>query len=302
MSKRSPNFISEGKAWMAALRAKGYSVKTEATYLCALRNFRLFLAKRSITRPSLVTAACLVDWQRHLVSTGCAAVTVEAFTKIVRRWFAWQVTRGRLFTSPAQGLTSPRVVHSMGRCPSEEDMRRLLGSVSRGRDRFSVRDRAILEIAYATGARLAELARLDLSALNLRERTVRLFGKGNWERVAPLTRTAVTAIRTYLRRSRPRFLRSVRDQPALFVGLRGSRRMATPAIFNVVRSRGRQIGLVITPHDIRRAFATHLLLGGAHPTALKELLGHQTYRHLHHYLNPHSLDVLATARNSKVSR
>jgi site-specific recombinase XerD len=301
MSTISTNFTTETDAWLAFLRARGCSIKTEHTYLAAIKNLRLFMAARLITHPSRVTAADLEAWQRHLEATGCAAVTVEMFTHIVQRWFAWQAATARIFVSPALGLVTPRTRRAVGRCLSANDMRRLLVSV-RSRNRFAVRDRAILEIAYSTGARLEELARLDLSSLDMRERTVRLFGKGNRERVVPLTRIAVSTIRKYLRRSRPLFLRGVKDESALFIGERKSGRMAKPAISGVIKRRGRQIGLLVTPHDIRRACATHLMLGGASPTVVKELLGHQGYSHLHHYLNPHQLDVLTTARKSKVSQ
>lgn len=301
MSKRSPCFTAETDAWMTFLRARGCSVKTELTYHAALENIRLFMATRGIAQPAQVTATDLQAWQRHLAATGCVAVTVAIYTQIVQRWFAWQAASARLFSSPAQNLTAPKSSPAAGRCPREEDMRHLLDS-ARGRDRFAVRDRAILEIAYSTGARLEELVRLDVSSLDLRARTVRLFGKGDRERVVPLTRTAVSAIQIYLWRTRPQFLRGVTGQLALFVGERGSKRMATAAISGVVKRRGRQIGLVITPHDIRRACATHLMLRGASPVAVKDLLGHQTYRHLHHYLNPHQFDVLATARKSQISQ
>jgi site-specific recombinase XerD len=302
-STRQPTreFTAEAKAWIENLRLKGRSTHTIQVYQCALDSVGRFLAGRRIRGIKQVIHADLAAWQEHLRNTGCKAATLDAFTKIAQRWFAWQVASGRLFQSPAELLRPTKVGRPLMQCPSEANMKRLLDSI-RKRDRLSLRNRAILEIAYSTGARLEEMALLEMNSLNLRERTVRLYGKGQREREVPLTRTAVRAIRTYLDRARPRFAGATPDQRALFVGARGKRRMAKVAFTRVIQREGRKVGLVITPHDIRRAFATHLLAGGAHPAVLKELLGHQGYTHLHHYLRLHPESAINAVRRSRIFR
>ncbi|MFA5057639.1 MAG: tyrosine-type recombinase/integrase [Opitutaceae bacterium] len=299
MSRSPSSFDSTASAWIETQRSVDRSPNTLYTYLCALANLRQFLARRQIRNVRLVTFNHLSAWQAHLWKTGCKVATLQMFTLIVRRWFAWQVSTGRLFQSPARTLQPPRVTRPIVRCPCEKDMLRLLRSI-KGRGRFALRDRAILETAYATGARLAELAALDLASLDLNGRCVRLYGKGQRERMVPLTRIAVRTLRAYLHRARPRFVQTALGQTALFVGSRGGQRMMTAAFTAVIRKHAKKVGLILTMHDIRRAFATHLLAGGAHPAVVRELLGHRDYTHLHHYLKLHPESAINALRNSRI--
>jgi site-specific recombinase XerD len=301
MSRVAHDFTSVADAWLDAQRSLGRSPNSLYTYRSALDNLRRFLRKRRICDAGLVSVTHLLAWQDRLRAAGCTTATLEVFTLIVHRWFAWQVATGRLFQNPARGLRTPKYTPPNTRCPSEAQMRRLLSSI-KGRNRYALRNRAILETAYATGARLAEMAALDLTSLDLKERSLRLFGKGQRERVVPLTRTAVRALRAYLRLARPKFVRGASGQTALFVGLRDSQRMKTPAFTGVLKKHARKIGLVFTMHDIRRAFATHLLAGGAHPTAVKDMLGHQGYKHLRSYLRLHPEASLNAVRHNRIFR
>lgn len=296
MRRLNSSFTAAADSWIEAQRALGRRPGTLATYRSALENLQRFISRRRIRKPGLITAVHLNDWQLHLHGSGCKRATVEIFTLVVRRWFAWQVSTGLLFSSPARTLRTPKYARPQTRCPSESEMRCLLASI-KGEDRCELRDRAILETAYASGARLAELSALDLSSVDLKDRSIRLFGKGQRERTVPLTRTAVRALSAYLRYGRPKFCDANRGSTGLFVGTREGRRMATPAITAVIRKYARRIGLYLTMHDIRRACATHLLAGGAHPAAVKEVLGHEGYKHLRSYLRLHPDAALNAVRH-----
>jgi integrase/recombinase XerD len=295
-----PAVVEEMQAWLDALRTQGRSGKTLATYATALKNLRGSLAKRRITLVSQITTPVLIAWQARLVRAGCAPATVELFTRATRLWLAWTVGEGRLLLNPAAALNTPRLPKTVGAVPSADEMERLICSIS-GSDRIGRRDRALLELAYSTGARLEEIARLDVSSVDFANRMVRLLGKFDRERMVPLTKPACQALASYLRRARPSLLGSGQDA-GLFISSRTGHRMASSAVAEVIKGRARRAGFKLSPHGIRRAFATHLLQRNASPAAIRDLLGHQSYRHLGQYLQLHPSSVIAIHRRSKLNR
>ncbi len=292
--------IDEAGAWFSFLRRQGRSEKTVVTYAAALKNLGVFLGNRCQDRVNAVTSTDLELWRRDLMSR-CQPQTVEVFIRAVRLWFGWLVDQGVLFISPAAELCAVRVPRPMGHVPSEGDMQRLLESIA-GAGPVALRDRALLEIAYATGARLAELASLSIVSVDLAGKSLRIVGKGRQERVVPLTTVACECVQRYLEQSRPKLLRSAKDDGFLWLGIRDSRPIGTPAIDAVITHRAAEIGLKMTIHSVRRAFATHLLRGGAHPLELMELLGHRSLRHLRHYLRLAAADVRDCHANSVVGQ
>jgi integrase/recombinase XerD len=170
---------------------------------------------------------------------------------------------------------------------SDEDVRKLLGTCETDTPE-GVRDRAFLELLYASGARISEVSRLDVSDLNFSEGQVSLFGKGSKERIVPLYPAALSVVRDYLERGRP-LLSKGEDVSgkALFLSVRG-RRMSADALRTVFERRVRIAGLdnELTPHAMRHTFATEMLSGGADLRSVQELLGHadlsttQIYTHL----------------------
>lgn len=295
-----PAVVEEMQAWLDALRAQGRSGKTLATYAAALKNLRGRLAKRRITLVSQITTPVLIAWQARLVRAGCAPATVELFLRATRLWLAWIAGEGRLLLNPAAALNTPRLSKTVGDVLSADEMERLICGVS-STDRIGRRDRALLELAYSTGARLEEIARLDVSSVDLANRMVRLLGKFDRERMVPLTKAACRALASYLCHARPSLLGSGQDT-GLFISSRTGRRMASSAVAEVIKGRARRAGLKLSPHGIRRAFATHLLQRNASPAAIRDLLGHQSYRHLGQYLLLHPSSVIAIHRRSKLNR
>jgi len=270
-----------GTAWLDSLRHKGRSPKTVASYAAVLLNLQRFLHRRDITDVRRIRPADLEAWQRAL--RNCTLGTQEQFARVAGYWFRWLVKQGELFVSPAAALTEIKLPRRLVRCPTEEEMARLLGSV-RGCGSIAQRNRALLETAYGTGARRAELARLQVSSLRLDEGLILLHGKGDRDRMVPLTRLAEKSLRHYLARARGHLLGSRPDHGALFISTRSGHALGSAGVCAVLKTAGRRVGLTLTPHDFRRAFATHLLRGGAKPGQVKELLGHRTYRHLGRYL------------------
>jgi site-specific recombinase XerD len=293
--------MNEIEAFLAMLQEKGRSPRTIQVYRAALANLDRFLGRQKCAGLAETFPKHFVRWQKHLVRTKCSAATINLFSRVAHSLLEWLVDSDRLFFNPASSLERPAPGRTLGRCPSATDMKRLLDGVS-GDSPIDQRDRALLELAYATGARCEEISQIDLTAVDMGRRTLLVTGKGGDQRVIPLTRAAASAIAAYLKAPRETLLRGRTEQPALFLSQRNGRRLATFAIAGVVRRRGAKVGLVVSPHDFRRAFATHLLQGGASLAHLKDLLGHKDYSHLKAYLRLAPTDFLTAVRNSPLNQ
>jgi integrase/recombinase XerD len=152
-------------------------------------------------------------------------------------------------------------------------MERLLTAPS-GKDPLALRDRAILELLYASGLRISELCQARLEYLNLEENIIRVTGKGNKTRLVPVGQSALEALEEYLAKGRPQLI-SPKSGAAIFLSIRGH--PLTPArIWQLVQHYSQQAGLLaaIHPHQLRHSFATHLLRGGADLRIIQEMLGH----------------------------
>ena len=174
--------------------------------------------------------------------------------------------------------------------PSEEEVRRLLGQPDITTP-VGMRDRALLETAYGTGARLKELVGLTLDRVVLADQTVRLMGKGSKERLVPLGGPAAEWLGRYLAEARPKLLRvSTSDQ--LWISLRGDP-LGYGGVIAVVRLHARASGMAhpISPHALRRACVTHMLRRGASPAVLQEMLGHASLGSLSQYLQVAIRDI-----------
>ena len=186
---------------------------------------------------------------------------------------------------PTAELRPPR---SSGRLPkvlSRDEVNRLLAQPS-GDSVRALRDRALLETMYACGLRASEAIGLELAALDLKDGTLRAFGKGSKERLVPVGSSAVAALSAYLAAGRPRLI-GLRDESHVFLNLRG-RPLSRQGLYKIVQGHAATAGLAdkMSPHTLRHTFATHLLAGGCDLRSLQEMLGHadigttQIYTHL----------------------
>jgi len=292
---------AEAAAWFADLGARGASERTSAVYRNGLDSLRLCLGGRKVARLTDVGADDLEAWRGELVREKKAPGTVDVYLRAARGWLGWLEKSGLLFINPAAAMTLPKVARRLLPVPTPGQMARILAGPNPATN-FGVRDRAILEAAYATGARREELVRLDATDVALEAGTLRVTGKGRKERVLPLTKAAVRWLGRYTQHTRPKLLKGKLDEPALWIDLHGGR-LASPALDAVVKKCARKARLRrITVHTLRRACATHLLQNGAHPFFVKELLGHATMKHLAHYLRLSIADVKAMHRQSRLGR
>ena len=296
-------------AYLAALKRRRYSPKTLQTYGNALEHFLAFLGDRRLQD---VDGEQVEAWRLHLVDRRLAPASLEVFLRAVRLLFNWLEESGQLFLNPCRGLIVPKHPRRLLPVPTEEDIRKLLARPNLATP-LGLRDRALLETAYATAARREELVRMSIFDPDLASGTVRVQGKGNKERVVPLGKHAAQSIERYLATARPRLAgnaiacrtkpwRSL-DQESLWIGWHGV--PMTGNAMNVQLKRhaaNAGIEMTLSLHALRRACATHMLAHGAHPVQIQMLLGHASMRHLSQYLRLTITEIKAMHQRSKPGR
>jgi integrase/recombinase XerD len=269
--------------WIEHLRDQGHSAKSREVYGQVLGLLDRFLSKRLRNRPADVTAADLSAWWDELKGRELSPATLCVYLRAARGWFRWLRNAGEIFLDPTAELRAPSNTRRISWVPTVGEMKLLLESVdSAGPE--GVRDRAILETMYATALRRHEIAGLKLGDVDLDRGSARVLGKGNRERVVPLTRVATDWLKQYLQSARGLLLQGRQSPEQLWLNLRG-RPLGACSLGLMVKRRALAVGLkALTAHSLRRACATHLLVNGAKPAELQLLLGHATLKHLSLYL------------------
>lgn len=268
-------------AWLTHLDVeRGMSPHTLAAYRRDLARWTAFLATDSVSRPEDVTPAHVAEFVTRLregdgghppLAASSAARTLVA----VRGLHRFLALEGVLDADPARDVAPPRTPDRLPKAVPLDVVERLLEAASLGDGPLPLRDRALLEVLYGTGARISEAVGLDVDDLDLEEGVVRLLGKGGKERVVPLGSYATKAVQAWTVRGRPALAAAGRGTPALFLGVRGAR-LSRQSAWAVLRACAERAGLSghLSPHTLRHSFATHLLEGGADVRVVQELLGH----------------------------
>ena len=223
--------------------------------------------------PSDATADDLAAYVAQLRADGLASTTIARRLAAVRSFFRHQVLLGARTDNPAATVELPKRRRTLPRTLSPAEVERLLDAAA-GTTPRALRDRALAELLYGAGLRVSEAVSLDRQSVDLENRLVRCVGKGNKERVVPVGREAVDALRRYMSRGRPFLERRTRQE--LFLNANGGA-LTRAGVFLVLRRLADKAGLEperIHPHLLRHSFATHLLEGGADLRAVQEMLGH----------------------------
>lgn len=218
-----------------------------------------------------------------------ATTSVLRRLSAIRSFFRWCVKSKRMAQSPADLLESPKRPKALPRTVSVEEAVALCEgpAANAAPDPIALRDRAIVELLYGTGLRVSELCALDVADVDLRDCSLRAFGKGRKERVIPFHATCRDVVQAWLLQGRPQLLAANVEGDPLLVGKRG-RRLSDRMVRRMLAARGVELGVRghVHPHKLRHAFATHLLEGGADLRGIQELLGHaslgttQRYTHV----------------------
>ena len=258
---------------------------TLAAYRADLARYVAFLETKNIDAPEQITELVISEFAESLkIKSGLVASSVARVLAGVRGlhkfWLLENVTTG----DPAASVKPPKSPRSLPKAITVDQIEKLLAAAGpdsaneddMAADPVRVRDRAMLELLYATGARISELINLDLDDL-VDPTLVRLFGKGSKERIVPVGGYAQRALQAYLVRTRPGLVSQGKGTPALFLNQRGGR-LSRQSAWAIISEAARVAELPgeISPHTLRHSFATHLLEGGADVRVVQELLGHSS--------------------------
>jgi integrase/recombinase XerD len=236
------------------------------------RDLALFAAWRQGPVAETTTEE-LERWLAELRAEGVAASTVARRVSALRAFFRHEQLLGQREDNPAAALALPKRHRTLPRTLSPAEAERLIDAAN-GTTPRSLRDRALVELLYGAGLRVSEATGLHRRSVDLDERVVRALGKGSKERLVPLGRPAVDALRRYIAMGRPHL--DVRSRPELFLNARGGP-LTRAGAFLILRRLAEKAGLEPTrvhPHLLRHSFATHLLEGGADLRSVQEMLGH----------------------------
>ncbi|MDE2824386.1 MAG: site-specific tyrosine recombinase XerD [Chloroflexota bacterium] len=269
---------------------RGLSPNTLAAYRNDLTQFVEFLQSRDSSLQGdgswkRIGTDALTAFVLDLHERGYSDKTKTRKVASAKAFFSFLLEEGVVDKNPMEDFASPGVGESLPETLSVEEIEALL-SVGEADTPMSLRDRAIIEVMYATGVRVSELVSLDIDDVDLDESFVRCMGKGSKERIIPLHDEAVETVSEYLEDGRPSLAGAAAGR-ALFVSRKGGR-LTRQALWLILKGRAQAAGIErkITPHTLRHSFATHLLIGGAPLRHVQELLGHasitttQVYTHL----------------------
>ncbi|HXQ28045.1 MAG TPA: site-specific tyrosine recombinase XerD [Gemmatimonadales bacterium] len=251
----------------------GSSRHTVDNYLRDLRRLATHAIGRGAHTPGAISPHALRDFVYALKDAGLAPATIRRQISAIRTYYRFLVEEGLATTDPSERLESPKQWRSLPTVLTVGEVERLLAAPA-VEDPLGFRDRALLELAYATGARVSELVSLKLQDILYSDGLARLFGKGSKQRLVPVGRRALGAVALYGRESRPRLDRGY-GRGVLFLNARGTP-LSRVGAWGMIKRATRLAGLTkrVTPHTLRHTFATHLLEGGADLRAVQEMLGH----------------------------
>ncbi len=270
---------------------KGYSENTIVAYRNDLYQLAEFIEGEAV-ESGIIPPWAGFDRQsmlRYLLSLkerGYVATTQARKVAAVKSFFDFMVAEGTMKTSPAEGVTSPKTGKSLPKPISISQARSLIEQPSKLSTPDAKRDKAMLQLLYASGMRVSELVSLNLPDVDIRGGYVRCFGKGHKERLIPIHEQAASAIEDYINEARPQLVHNG-DDTALFLNQRGER-LTRQGLWQILKAYAKEAGLEaqVTPHTLRHSFATHMLSGGADLRSVQQLLGHanisttQVYTHL----------------------
>ncbi len=262
----------------------GNSRHTVDNYLRDVRRLARYAQGKGARGPDQVTAVQLREFIYFLKDLGLAPATIRRQISALRTYFRFLVGEGHAARDPSERLETPKQWRTLPAVLTVAEVEKLLEPASE--EPLAMRDRALLEFAYATGARVSEVVGVKLQDLVYDERLVRVFGKGAKERIVPIGRRALGAVALYAREVRPSLDRG-KGKGVLFLNARGTP-LSRVGAWGIIKQAARRAGLTkrVTPHTLRHTFATHLLEGGADLRAVQEMLGHadlattQLYTHV----------------------
>jgi integrase/recombinase XerD len=254
---------------------KGYSSNTLAAYNNDLTQFLSFLRGR-VDGWEKVNRQIIIDYIMTMkAEQEYASSTVARKVAAIKSFFHYMLDKGELEDDPTATLDSPKVRKRLPKAIAAKDLERLLSEPAKEQTPKALRDRALMEVLYATGLRVTELVSLDVDDVNLASATLRIVRpKDKAERIVPIHERALEPLHDYLERGRMQLMRDP-EESALFLNHRG-RRLTRQGLWLIVKHYVREVGITedVTPHTLRHTFAAHLVEKKADLEYVQELLGH----------------------------
>jgi len=270
---------------------KGLADNTIAAYRNDLYQLAGFVEEEAAKRGSIPSWAGfgrqgMLSYLLNLKERGYVPTTQARKVAAAKSFFGFMVAEGNMKDNPTQNVGSPKVGKSLPRPISVSQVRSLLEQPTKLSAPEAKRDRAMLELLYASGMRVSELVSLNLDDVDTEEGYVRCFGKGHKERLIPIYQQAASAVAEYVKEARPHLVPDSGER-ALFLNRRGDR-LTRQGFWQILKgyAKSAKLDAAVTPHTLRHSFATHMLSGGADLRSVQELLGHanisttQVYTHL----------------------
>ncbi|MDO4617645.1 MAG: site-specific tyrosine recombinase XerD [Lachnospiraceae bacterium] len=262
---------------------KGTSKNTEAAYTRDLKKAAAYLETQNITVPDAVTEESLLSYVRYLEEEQLSPATVSRNVAALHSYFQYLLEQKRIQQDPSENLKPPKVDKKVPAVLTVAEVDRLLEQPSRNTAK-GMRDRAMLELLYATGIRVSELIHLKEKDVSLSMSYISCTEAGK-ERMIPFGETAKKALKIYVRDSRKELLKG-KESDYLFCNCSGGS-MSRQGFWKVLKSYALQAGITedITPHTLRHSFALHMIQNGADLKVVQEMLGHSTISTTQIYLN-----------------
>lgn len=254
-------------------KEKRMAKNSREAYRRDIAEFTAFAKERGLADASEATNTDVIAWLHELKSAGRSAATVNRKVASLRAYFRYLIGKGIVREDPTNNIRSPKIERREVEYLSMQEIDALMACPDDSNK--GVRDRAVLEVLYATGIRISELIELDMEDVNLRMGFVTCDGDGSRARIVPLGRPARAALENYVFDVREKFLKEGSEETALFLNQSG-RRITRQGLWKILRDYGEQAELEhkLTPHTLRNSFAVHMLQNGADLKSLQELMGH----------------------------
>lgn len=267
-------FSQPVREFLTYLRVEcGFAVNTSAAYGADLKRLRAYLQSRGFHAPAQLDGNLLIDHLRQLRAEGLSSATIARHLATLRSFSRFLVNTGHCEHDPAEMLERPVTWQRLPHAVHTRHIDRLLAALDPA-ERLHPRDLALLETMYATGCRAGEVGSIRVEDFHDDIGVVKLTGKGNRQRIVPMGRPAIRAVRQYIDHARPALLRDHRPTDRVFLSARGAP-LDRFGVFHIIKKYARRAGIAdLHPHTLRHTFATHLLGGGADLRVVQELLGH----------------------------
>ncbi len=262
---------------------RGLSVNYQLSTRQSLEGLAAWLLKNGNPGILEISTETLSAWLFQRKQDGLATASIRLSVIALKVFFRHLCARGFITRDPAAGLMAPRLDAALPETLTRQEVEHLLASIE-PQSPLDYRDLAVLELLYASGLRISELANATLDQLSLEEGLIRVTGKGNKTRLVPVGREAREAISAWLEKGRPQLV-TRKTGSHVFISIRGTR-LTTQRYWQIITARAAAIDLKVHPHLLRHSFATHLLSGGADLRVIQEMLGHadiattQIYTHV----------------------